>query len=200
MVGLEKIGECNEEKKEIQETSFITQIDMDDYLKNFQGLCETTSLLNIDSALIIIWIFRSIIIEVYNFLFKNLWNALLRNSFLKVNDSSNTDALIKLEEKIFILIRFHNLLLTGNFDVQQSNSINLKYIFTQGKGVLTEILARHIVLNKFPPKLLTFPETDNEDDLENPETNVVLDVQDDLKLLLQNAVYKEFYGIFLLFN
>jgi len=125
---------------------------------------------------------------------------LLRNSFLKVNDSSNTDALIKLEEKIFILIRFHNLLLTGNFDVQQSNSINLKYIFTQGKGVLTEILARHIVLNKFPPKLLTFPETDNEDDLENPETNVVLDVQDDLKLLLQNAVYKEFYGIFLLFN
>lgn len=150
---------------------YTTQIDIDAYLKSFQKLCETTSLSNMNSTIIIIWIFRSVLIEANNF--------------------SNTDLLSKLEERIFILIRFHNLLFNGNYSIQQSNSINLKYIFNQGKGVLTEILAKQIVLNKYPPKLLTF--ADSEDD--SSEENVEAEVKDNLKLLLQNSDYRAFYGI-----
>lgn len=124
-----------------------------------------------NSTIIIIWILRSVLIEANNF--------------------RNTDLLSKLEERIFILIRFHNLLFNGNYNIQQSNYINLKYIFNQGKGVLTEILAKQIVLNKYPPKLLTFGDSEND----SSEENVEEEVKDNLKLLLQNSDYRAFYGI-----
>lgn len=63
----------------------------------------------------------------------------------------------------------------------------MKTILPKSKGYLSDFLAKHIVLNEFPPLLLTFIDTDeqSEDSKEGTETNGLT--------LLKDDYYKEFY-------
>ena len=58
---------------------------------------------------------------------------------------------------------------------------NLKHILQRGKGIISELVGKHVIHNKYPPILLTT--IDSED-----ETQMV-------EILNQNPIYKEFYGI-----
>jgi hypothetical protein len=93
-----------------------------------------------------------------------------------------------LSERTFMLIKFHSLLLTGTKRIETA-SINLKSTFSKGKGVLSEIVAKHIVLNEFPPKILTFitpllPATDDQAEL---------NIDNNPGLLLKDESFREFY-------
>lgn len=64
LIGIENTIENPDEATDTDENLYTTQIDIDAFLKNFQKLCETTSLSNMNSTIIIVWILRSVLIEV----------------------------------------------------------------------------------------------------------------------------------------
>jgi len=76
---------------------------------------------------------------------------------------------------------------TETFD---KKSFNLKTTLTKSKGYLSDLIAKHVVLNNYPPKLLTFIDTTDE---ENEESK-------DGCNLLKDQYYKEFYGLILCFD
>ncbi len=102
-----------------------------------------------------------------------------------------------LSERTFMLIKFQCLLLTGTKQIETA-SITLKSTFSKGKGVLSEIVAKHIVLNEFPPKILTFitptlklsdtPEDDQENQSE-------MNIDNNPNILLKDKTLKKFYDL-----
>lgn len=95
--------------------------------------------------------------------------------------------LTNLSERIFTLIKFNCLLLTGNKQLDAA-SINLRNILSKGKGVLSELLAKHIILNEIPPKLLNFIEEEDE------AGEDVAPEKEDPKILLKDDIFNDFYS------
>ena len=96
------------------------------------------------------------------------------------------------------MIKLKVLLMCGKSSVLDNNDLmefNLKNVLIKGKGILSEIVARHIVLNKYPAKLLNVIEEEQEDE-EFQSLEEQADRQEELKLL-KEPDYKEFYGIFM---
>ncbi len=67
-----------------------------------------------------------------------------------------------------------------------TSSFNLKYIVTKGKGIFSELLAKHCVQNEFAPKLLTLIESIDESDTST-------DKKDNDSDLLKDQQLYEFY-------
>jgi hypothetical protein len=94
------------------------------------------------------------------------------------------------------MIRLKVLLMCGNSSILNSSDfmeLNLKNVLAKGKGILSEIVAKHIVLNRYPAKLLNVIEEEQEDE-EFQSLEEHADRQEELKLL-KEPNYKEFYGI-----
>ena len=58
----------------------------------------------------------------------------------------------------------------------------------KGKGVLSELFARHTVLNQFPPKLITHIDTEEESEFNE-------DIEENIDNLLKNTDYNDYYSI-----
>lgn len=59
--------------------------------------------------------------------------------------------------------------------------LTLKNILQKGNGILTEIVAKHIVLNEIPPKLLELIDFDED--------------SEEKALIESNEFYRNYYGI-----
>lgn len=96
-----------------------------------------------------------------------------------------------LSDRLFSLVKLNILFLCGDRSILETFDINvltIKNIINKGKGFISEIVSRHIVLNEFSPKLMSL--IDNE---ENDE-EIIKDQKVETDLLLKNEVFKEFYG------
>jgi len=112
-------------------------------------------------------------------------------------DSNQIETFDLLIHRIICMIRLKVLLMCGKLSFLDNCDLmefNLKNVLTKGKGILSEIVAKHIVLNKYPAKLLNFIEEEQEDE-EFQSLEEKADRQEELKLL-KEPEYKEFYGIF----
>jgi hypothetical protein len=83
-----------------------------------------------------------------------------------------------LSNRLLDLIKLFYLCQIGtcNSNTYLNFDFNLKKILQRGKGIISEIVGRHVVYNKFPPFLLTLVDT------EQQESNINI-----------NPLFKEFY-------
>lgn len=97
-------------------------------------------------------------------------------------------------DRFYCLIKLSVLLSCGKKSVLNTLEFdfNLKSILLKGKGIFSELSARHIVLNEFPAKLLSIIDTD-EDKTQTDDTNKIDDTED-ASYLLKDENYLEFYG------
>ena len=117
-----------------------------------------------------------------------------------------------MSNRLFSLAKFYRLLLCGGdryvFNYYIAHEwFTLKNILSKSKGILTEILAKHCVLNELSPKLLNTIDLNDEDlagsDKVEAGPNKMSDtdkeeaqIRKDNLLLLENEANKEFYGEF----
>ena len=100
---------------------------------------------------------------------------------------------------MYSLLKLYCLFFVGKksvLDIMDNSVFSLRSILSKGKGVLSEILAKHIVLNKFPPRLLSFSEDFNEGGEDNLTMNEIAPNQNtpqDDKDLLKDETFSEFY-------
>ena len=85
---------------------------------------------------------------------------------------------------MFTLIQFYSLLFVGKSPMDTSG-LSLKTILSRGKGVLSEILAKHIIACELPPKLLTFIEAADPIEEKNADNGADL---------LSDNTFNEFYS------
>lgn len=94
-----------------------------------------------------------------------------------------------LSDRLFCLIKLYSLVLIGKKTILsesfEKSSYSLKTILKKSKGFLSDFLAKHIVLNEYPPKLLTIIDDDEEDE-NGIKTGGIS--------LLQDERFKEFYS------
>lgn len=158
---LNAIQEDDMEKVEFSEEQRFC---INDYMGRFKIICENTSISYLSSLLLIVWIFRSIL------------------NISSRNETNDIETLSSLSDRLITLTKFNLLLTIGNKKID-TDSINLRSILSKGNGVLSEILAKHVVLNEFPPLLLTLIDTSDQidDEKENPMH------------LLENQEFSDFY-------
>jgi hypothetical protein len=128
-------------------------------------------------------------------------------------DKSQADSLAYLSERLLILIKLKLLMLCGGrrfyFETTENdNGYTLKGVFSRNKGVLSELLSKHIVMNELPPKLLTFidMEESSEDKASTDAKSVeaaaaahsasTSELSSDGVTILKDELHKEFYGYF----
>lgn len=97
-----------------------------------------------------------------------------------------TDSLSTLYERLFSLIKIRNLIRIGKKledEKMLDFEFTLKNVLLKGNGILTEIVAKHIVINKIPPKLLQAIDMNEE--------------SEEKTLLASNQFYQTYYGKYL---
>ena len=96
-----------------------------------------------------------------------------------------TDSLSTLYERLFCLIKIRNLIKIGKKledEKMLDFELTLKNILQKGNGILTEIVAKHIVLNEIKPRLLQ-----------------VIDMHEDSeekKKIISNEFDRNYYGFY----
>jgi hypothetical protein len=133
--------------------------------------------------------------------------------FLKAQcDSVHYEMLDLLNDRIYSIIKLKSLLLYGKESVDMS-SLTIKSLLNKNKGIFSELLAKHVVINEIPAELLSIidqqnDEDNNQDNDTNDETKQIqtdeIKNEEDQKiedqnlkltqLLEQNENYKQFYG------
>ena len=71
------------------------------------------------------------------------------------------------------------------FSSLEANWFCVRNVMLKGKGVFSELLAKHVALNQFPALLLTH--------IDNESSPSEL-IEEDVEKLLQNKEYAEFYS------
>lgn len=119
-------------------------------------------------------------------------------------DSNNVEMLNVLSHRLYCLINLKILLLCGKrsiLDLLDDNEddgsedtfYNIKKILAKGKGIVSELVAKHAVLNEFAPKLLSILEEDTEFD--EITKDGIRDHNQELIAILNDPVHKQFYGM-----
>ena len=152
---------------------------------------------SLSSAIILAWIVRSIIAR------------------FEPNSSTHIEMLNTLIDRLYCLIKLNILYLCGKKSILDnaqlldlgSASFNLRAVLNKGKGVLSEITAKHVILNEFQPKLLTVydEDEDNNDKVSgleedkkstNESSQFKITFQEasvDFSVILKDSHSKEFY-------
>ena len=154
-------------------------ISENEFLSKLINLCECAVKLN--CSIILTWIFRSIAKKVS--LLKCLDKIILLDVILKDDLSLKTvESLNTLSNRLFDLNKVFYLCQIGTSSLNSylNFDFNLKNILQRGKGIISEIIGKHIIHNKYPPVLLTLIESEND--------------ATQLDVLNSNLLYKEFYG------
>jgi hypothetical protein len=83
----------------------------------------------------------------------------------------------------------------------ETSYFNIKNLLSKNKGILSEITAKHIILNDYPPTLLTELELDEKHDYRTEKQNEsqtrkinINENSMDLKTLMADQNYSKFYG------
>lgn len=77
-------------------------------------------------------------------------------------------------------------------ELGENGFLSLRNILTKNKGILSELVAEHIVLNQYPPKLLSI--FDDEDEIGEITRDEIKSSREDYMSLLKDSDLKKFYG------
>lgn len=100
-----------------------------------------------------------------------------------------------LGHRLYCLIKLNILLLSGKKTIPElleDDFLNLKNIISKGKGIVSELVAQHIVYNQYPPKLLSL--FDDEDEIGEITKDEIKNIREEYASLMKDESYKEFYG------
>ena len=100
-----------------------------------------------------------------------------------------------LSHRFYCLIKLNILLLCGQKTIPElgeNDFLNIRSILTKNKGVLSELVAQHVVLNQIPPKLLSI--FDDEDEMGEITRDEIKSSREEYASLLNDQSLKEFYG------
>ena len=105
-----------------------------------------------------------------------------------------------LSHRLYCLIKLNTLLLSGAKrsipeldEPKDKHLLTIRSILSRGnKGVLSELVAQHIVLNEYPAKLLSI--FDDEDEIGEITRDEIKSSREDYVALLNVDANKEFYG------
>lgn len=100
-----------------------------------------------------------------------------------------------LSHRLYCLIKLNVLLLHGQKtipDLGDDDFLNIRSILTKNKGILSELVAQHIVLNQIPPKLLSI--FDDEDEIGEITRDEIKSSREEYASLLNDQSLREFYG------
>lgn len=100
-----------------------------------------------------------------------------------------------LSHRFYCLIKLNILLLCGQKiipELGENDFLNIRSILTKNKGVLSELVAQHVVLNQIPPKVLSI--FDDEDEMGEITQDEIKSCREEYASLLNDQSLKEFYG------
>jgi hypothetical protein len=116
--------------------------------------------------------------------------------FIKAQiETAQTEMLNVLGHRLYCLIKLNILLLSGKKTIPElleDDFLNLKNIISKGKGIVSELVAQHIVHNQYPPKLLSL--FDDEDEIGEITKDEIKNIREEYASLMKDESYKEFYG------
>lgn len=111
------------------------------------------------------------------------------------------DTLNTLIDRLYSLVKLCILFQTSKkpvIELIEPGLFSLKGILSKNKGILSEITARHVVINELPAKLLTLLDDDDKETTDiaqsSAKSKIIDDASVDLSVILADNYYKTFYG------